>query len=158
MKLGDSLVLTVNDVMTESVIATEVNESVKNAAREMAKFGISSLLVFSEEGLKGILTERDIITRVVCAGLDPSDIRVGDVMSEPVIVVAPGTPLERAVELMLLHHIKKLPILAHNDDEYNVCGILSLMDVARLHPDLVNTMKSLIEVDMNSPEAGFYVS
>jgi CBS domain-containing protein len=36
---------------------------VKNAARAMAKFGISSLLVFSEEGLKGILTERDIITR-----------------------------------------------------------------------------------------------
>jgi CBS domain-containing protein len=152
------LVLTVNDVMTERVITTDVNESVKNAAREMAKFGISSLLVFSEEGLKGILTERDIITRVVCAGLDPSEVPVCDVMSEPVIVVEPDTPLENAVEIMLVNQIKKLPILVQNEEKYTVLGILSLMDVARLHPDIVNTMKAMIEVDMVSPEAGFYVS
>lgn len=105
------MVLTVNDVMTERIITTDVNESVKNAAREMTKFGISNLLVFSEESLKGILTERDIITRVVCAGLDPSKIPVRDVMFEPVIVVSPGTPLEEAVELMLVREIKKLPVL-----------------------------------------------
>ena len=152
------MVLTVNDVMTERVITTDVNDSVKNAARAMAKFGISSLLVFSEEGLKGILTERDIITRIVCAGLDPSEVPVCDVMSEPVIVVAPGTPLDRAVELMLVHQIKKLPILEQNESSYNVLGILSLVDVARLHPDIINTMKAMIEVEMESPEAGFYVS
>ncbi len=152
------MVLTVNDVMTERVITTDVDESVKNAAREMAKFGISSLLVFSEEGLKGILTERDIITRVVCAGLDPTEVPVCDVMSEPVIVVGPDTPLEEAVELMLVNQIKKLPILTQNEEKYTVLGILSLMDVARIHPDIVNTMRAMIEVDMVSPEAGFYVS
>ena len=152
------MVLTVNDVMTERVITTDVNDSVKNAARAMAKFGISSLLVFSEEGLKGILTERDIITRIVCAGLDPSEVPVCDVMSEPVIVVAPDTPLEKAVELMLVHQIKKLPILEQSETSYNVLGILSLVDVARLHPDIVNTMRAMVEVEMASPEAGFYVS
>ena len=152
------MVLTVNDVMTERVITTDVNESVKNAAREMAKFGISSLLVFSEEGLKGILTERDIITRVVCAGLDPSKIPFCDVMSEPVIVVSPDTPLEEAVELMLVREIKKLPVLEKNGETYDVRGILSLIDVARIHPDLVNTMKAMVEVEMVGPEAGFYVS
>lgn len=152
------MALVVNDVMTERVITTDVNESVKNAARAMAKFGISSLLVFSEEGLKGILTERDIITRVVCAGLDPSEVPVCDVMSEPVIVVEPDTPLEKAVEIMLVHQIKKLPILEKKQDDYNVLGILSLVDVARLHPDLIHAMKEMIEVDLVSPEAGFYVS
>jgi len=152
------LVLTVNDVMTERVITTDVDESVKNAARAMAKFGISSLLVFSEEGLKGILTERDIITRIVCAGLDPSEVPVCDVMSEPVIVVAPDTPLENAVELMLVHQIKKLPILEQSEDSYDVLGIVSLVDVARLHPDIINTMRAMVEVKMESPEAGFYVS
>ncbi|MCW4011653.1 MAG: CBS domain-containing protein, partial [Candidatus Bathyarchaeota archaeon] len=72
----EKTVLTVNDVMTERVITTTIDESVKNAARAMAKFGISSLLVFSEEGLKDIVTERDIVTRVVCAGLDPSEVPV----------------------------------------------------------------------------------
>ena len=152
------MVLTVNDVMTERVITTDVNESVKNAARAMAKFGISSLLVFSEEGLKGILTERDIITRVVCAGLDPSEVPVCDVMSEPVIVIAPDTPLEEAVQLMLINEIKKLPVLQQSGDQYNVLGILSLVDVARIHPDLVSTMKAMVEVEMVGPEAGFYVS
>ena len=152
------MVLTVNDVMTERVITTDVDDSVKNAARAMAKFGISSLLVFSEEGLKGILTERDIITRIVCAGLDPSEVPVCDVMSEPVIVVAPDTPLENAVELMLVHQIKKLPILDQKEESYNVLGIISLVDVARLHPDIINTMRAMVEVEMVSPEAGFYVS
>lgn len=152
------MVLTVNDVMTERVITTDVDDSVKNAARAMAKFGISSLLVFSEEGLKGILTERDIITRIVCAGLDPSEVPVCDVMSEPVIVVAPDTPLENAVELMLVHQIKKLPIIDQKEESYNVLGIISLVDVARLHPDIINTMRAMVEVEMVSPEAGFYVS
>lgn len=152
------MVLTVNDVMTERVITTDVDDSVKNAARAMAKFGISSLLVFSEEGLKGILTERDIITRIVCAGLDPSEVPVCDVMSEPVIVVAPDTPLENAVELMLVHQIKKLPIIEQKEESYNVLGIISLVDVARLHPDIINTMRAMVEVEMVSPEAGFYVS
>ena len=152
------MVLTVNDVMTERVITTDVDDSVKNAARAMAKFGISSLLVFSEEGLKGILTERDIITRIVCAGLDPSEVPVCDVMSEPVIVVAPDTPLENAVELMLVHQIKKLPIIEQKEESYNVLGIISLVDIARLHPDIINTMRAMVEVEMVSPEAGFYVS
>lgn len=150
--------LTVNDVMTERVITTTIDESVKNAARAMAKFGISSLLVFSEEGLRGIVTERDIVTRVVCAGLDPSDVPVCDVMSEPVIVVSPDTLLERAVELMLMNHIKKLPVLEQTEDDYNVLGILSLVDVARLHPELVCAMNSMVQEEMVGPEAGFYVS
>lgn len=50
------MVLTVNDVMTARVIITDVDESVKNSAKVMVKYGISNLLVFSEEGLKGILT------------------------------------------------------------------------------------------------------
>ncbi|MCB2172446.1 CBS domain-containing protein [archaeon] len=144
--------------MTERVITTTIDESVKNAARAMAKFGISSLLVFSEEGLRGIVTERDIVTRVVCAGLDPSEVPVCDVMSEPVIVVSPDTVLERAVELMLINQIKKLPVLEQVEEDFNVLGILSLVDVARLHPELVCAMNAMVQEEMIGPEAGFYVS
>jgi len=154
----EKTVLTVNDVMTERVITTTIDESVKNAARAMAKFGISSLLVFSEEGLRGIVTERDIVTRVVCAGLDPSEVPVCDVMSEPVIVVSPDTVLERAVELMLINQIKKLPVLEQVEEDFNVLGILSLVDVARLHPELVCAMNAMVQEEMVGPEAGFYVS
>jgi CBS domain-containing protein len=69
------LVLIVRDVMTPQVVTIEPTQSVKNAARRMTMFGISSLLVLSKEGLKGIITEKDIISRVVCMGLVPAKVR-----------------------------------------------------------------------------------
>jgi len=151
------VVLTVGDVMTQGVVTVRVGESVKNAARLMERFGISCLLVFSDNGLKGIITERDIVTRVVCTGLDPNEAKVEEAMTEPVIVVGPDTPLDKAVETMLLNRIKKLPVLQRDGENYQVLGILSIMDVARLHPELVSSIKQLLEAE-EELEADFYVS
>ncbi|HUV34951.1 MAG TPA: CBS domain-containing protein [Candidatus Desulfaltia sp.] len=150
--------LTVRDVMTPQVVTIEPTQNVKNAARRMTMFGISSLLVLSKEGLKGILTEKDIISRVVCMGLDPQKVRVKEIMSEPVIVVGPEEPLERAVELMLTQRIKKLPVLEQEEGNYRLVGILSLIDVAEIQPDLLNSLKEMIQQELPEGEAKFYVS
>ena len=144
--------------MTPKVVTIEYMQTVRNAARRMNKFGISSLLVVSEDGLKGIITERDIVQRVVCSGLDPAETQVNEVMSEPVIVVAPDEPLERAVELMLIQRIKKLPVMEREDDVMKLIGILSLLDVAQLHPDLLEGLRAMVEEQYASIEGGFYVS
>jgi len=144
--------------MTPQVVTIEPTQSVKNAARRMTMFGISSLLVLSKEGLKGILTEKDIISRVVCMGLEPSKVKVKEIMSEPVIVVGPDEPLEKAVELMLTQRIKKLPVLENDEGNYRLVGILSLLDVAGIHPDLINSIKEMMESEASEPEAKFYVS
>ncbi|MFH2112296.1 MAG: CBS domain-containing protein [Candidatus Bathyarchaeota archaeon] len=150
--------LTVRDVMTPQVVTIEPTQNVKNAARRMTMFGISSLLVLSKEGLKGILTEKDIISRVVCMGLDPQKVKVKEIMSEPVIVVGPEEPLERAVELMLTQRIKKLPVLEQEEGNYRLVGILSLIDVAEIQPDLLNSLKEMIQQELPEGEAKFYVS
>jgi len=152
------LVLTVRDVMTPQVVTIEPTQNVKNAARRMTMFGISSLLVLSKEGLKGILTEKDIISRVVCMGLEPAKVKVKEVMSEPVIVVGPDEPLERAVELMLTQRIKKLPVLEQEEGNYRLVGILSLIDVAEIQPDLLSSLKEMIQQEAPEGEAKFYVS
>jgi len=144
--------------MTPQVVTIEPTQNVKNAARRMTMFGISSLLVLSKEGLKGILTEKDIISRVVCMGLDPQKVRVKEIMSEPVIVVGPEEPLERAVELMLTQRIKKLPVLEQEEGNYRLVGILSLIDVAEIQPDLLNSLKEMIEQELPEGEVKFYVS
>jgi CBS domain-containing protein len=144
--------------MTPQVVTIEPTQNVKNAARRMTMFGISSLLVLSKEGLKGILTEKDIISRVVCMGLEPAKVKVKEVMSEPVIVVGPDEPLERAVELMLTQRIKKLPVLEQEEGNYRLVGILSLIDVAEIQPDLLNSLKEMIQQDLPEDEAKFYVS
>lgn len=144
--------------MTPQVVTIEPTQNVKNAARRMTMFGISSLLVLSKEGLKGILTEKDIISRVVCMGLDPQKVKVKEIMSEPVIVVGPEEPLERAVELMLTQRIKKLPVLEQEEGNYRLVGILSLIDVAEIQPDLLNSLKEMIQQELPEGEAKFYVS
>lgn len=144
--------------MTPQVVTIEPTQSVKNAARRMTMFGISSLLVLSKEGLKGIITEKDIISRVVCMDLEPSKVKVKEIMSEPVIVVGPDEPLEKAVELMLTQRIKKLPVLENEEGSYRLVGILSLLDVAGIHPDLINSIKEMMESEASEPEAKFYVS
>ena len=149
--------LTVDKVMTQQVVTINDDQTIKNAARVMANHGISSLIVFSPDGFKGILTEKDIVTRVVCAGLDPDEICVGEVMSEPVIVVTPDTPLEKAVEIMLQHRIKKLPVMEKNGDAYQLSGILSLIDVARVHPELINSLKEMVQMETESIAPAFYV-
>lgn len=149
--------LTVNDVMTPQVVTTSDDQTVKNAARVMANHGISSLIVFSQDGLKGILTEKDIVTRVVCAGLDPGDVCVGEIMSEPVIVITPETPLEKAAEIMLQHRIKKLPVMENMDGALKLVGILSLIDVASTQPELMKGLKEMVQMETDSMVPAFYV-
>lgn len=63
--------------------------------------------------------------------------------------------MEKAVAFMLINNVKKLPILEKNGEDYKVLGILSLVDIARLHPDLLYAMNEMVESDMASQDAGF---
>jgi len=151
--------LCVKDVMARRVLLVEASSSAKNAARMMNKFGVSSLIVSSEGDVVGILTERDILTRVVASGQDPEQVEVGEIMSEPIIVVNPDTPLEQAVQIMLMERIKKLPVMEKEEGKIKMVGILSMTDIARIQPHLIENIKNLTQ--KNDPELmaelGFYV-
>jgi len=155
------MVLLVKDVMVPQVVTISPDQTVKNAARTMTKFSISSLLVMEEGGrILGIVTERDIVSRVVCSGIDPQKISICEIMSEPIIAVSPEEPIESAVELMLTHKIKKLPVMERQEEAYRLMGILSLLDVARIQPDLINSLKTLLQPEGEQIEGqpNFYVS
>jgi CBS domain-containing protein len=151
--------LCVKDVMARRVLLVEASSSAKNAARMMNKFGVSSLIVSSDGDVVGILTERDILTRVVASGQDPEQVEVGEIMSEPIIVVNPDTPLEQAVQIMLMERIKKLPVMENDEGKIRMVGILSMTDIARIQPHLIENIKNLTQKDDPElmAELGFYV-
>ena len=151
--------LRVHDIMSDDVVTIEAVQSVKNAARLMSKFGISGLVVLSDGNLVGILTERDILTRVVASGQDPQKKIVRDVMSEPVIVVNPAMPLENAVDIMFQEKIKKLPVVDKEGERLKLVGILSITDIARLQPKLLEGIKALGQINEAALEANaeFYI-
>ncbi|MBN2335646.1 CBS domain-containing protein [Candidatus Bathyarchaeota archaeon] len=126
----------VRDVMTREVVTIDPSETIENAARVMTRFGISSLIVKSEEGVQGIITERDVLTRVVASGRDPNGVTVGEVMTCSLISVEPSTPLTEAGNMMLQNKIKKLPVVESAEND-RVLGILSLTDVATHQPELL---------------------
>jgi len=151
--------LYVEDIMSRDVITVEASQTVKNAARSMAKFGVSGLVVLHEGNLVGILTERDILMRVVTSGINPESVHVKDVMSEPVIVVNPAMSLDKAVNVMFQEKIKKLPVVDRSEEHIKLVGILSLTDVARLQPKLLDSIKSIAEMNEMALEASadFYI-
>ena len=151
------MTLCVQDVMVRDVITLDDKQNAKNAARIMTKFGISGVIVQNEINIVGILTERDILTRVVASGQNPEDIVVKDIMTEPVIVVSPLMPLEKAVGIMFQEKIKKLPVVKKDEDRVQLVGILSLTDIARLHPQLLEGIRALSQMNEFEAEADFYV-
>jgi signal transduction histidine kinase len=128
------LALKVEDVMSRSVITVESDASAKSASQIMELNGISSLVVVCNGDLVGILTEKDLVVRVLARALDPERTRVLDVMTKVVVTVNSNDPLEKAVQIMLSNGIKKLPVLEESGP--TLVGILSQTDIAILYPDL----------------------
>jgi CBS domain-containing protein len=150
--------LSVQDVMVRQVLTIDAAQNAKNAARLMTKFGISSLIVSSDDDIVGIVTERDILVRVVSSGQDPAQVTIGEIMSEPIIVVKPETPLAEAIKIMFRERIKKLPVMSREETHMKLVGIVSITDVARIQPRLIEDMKTLTHPDgTDQAEIDFYI-
>ena len=146
--------LFVKDLMVNHVVHIEATSTVKNAARMMTKFGVSSLIVVFSDDIVGIVTERDIISRVVASCQDPEEVIVRDIMSEPIIVVSSDTPLVEAVKLMLNEKIKQIPVINHKSD---LIGILSITEVARLQPHLMDKINLLMASEAAMDQMNYYI-
>ena len=89
-----------------------------------------------------ILTERDVLKRVVDEGRKPEETLVKDVMSKPLITISSEASLENAIELMFKHKIKKLPVVENG----KLVGLVTFTDLVRAEPTLIQTIRRLMEV------------
>jgi len=128
---------TVYEVMTPNVVTITPDQSVESAARIMANHGISSIIVFDGVDPVGILTEKDILTRIVAAGHDPRKISVAEIMTSEIVACTPDTSIEEACRTMKDKKIKKLAVM----DKDMLAGIVSLTDIANRQPELIETLK-----------------
>ncbi len=132
--------LKVEDVMVKDVVTIERDSSVKKAARVMNKFDIGSLIVEKEGDVLGIITERDLLNRVVAKAKDVTKTKVITIMSSPLITVKPSAEVEDAVELMFRAKIKRLPVVSRGS---HLVGLVTLTDTARFQPYLLKALKQL---------------
>ncbi|MGH7386006.1 MAG: CBS domain-containing protein [Candidatus Rokuibacteriota bacterium] len=116
----------VRDVMTPRPRILSADAMISEAAEVMRRDDIGDVVVVEEDRLYGILTDRDIVIRVLAEGQDPSQTRIGNVCSREVATIGPEDSVGQAVRLMREKAIRRLPIT--EDDE--VVGILTIGDIA----------------------------
>ena len=116
----------VRDAMTEDPRSIGASASVVEAARLMREDDIGSLPITDEEKLVGMITDRDITTRVVAEAADPGMTAVGDVYSRDLISVEPDKDLEEALQLMARHQVRRLPVVENG----RLVGIVAQADIA----------------------------
>lgn len=119
--------LQVKDVMVTNLVKIEVSGTVNKAAVLMNKYDIGCLIVVKKGKPIGIITERDMLKRVLLRLRDPRKTRIGRVMSKPLITSSPQTPIQDAVKLMNERRIKKLAVVVDG----RLLGLVSLTDVVR---------------------------
>jgi CBS domain-containing protein len=117
----------IEDLMTRSVITLPSHASVYEAVKLMNKNKIGCLLVVYNGEVVGILTERDLLERVLEKCRNPKEISVSQIMTEHVIVGKPSMELSEATRIMFEKGVKKLPIMEGN----NLVGVVTLTDIAR---------------------------
>jgi len=119
--------LQVKDVMVKNLITVEAEDTVKKAAELMDKHDIGCLVVINYGNPVGIVTERDMLKKVVVERKDPGRTKVGNIMSAPLVTSPPQAEIRDAVRLMNERRIKKLPVI----EDGNLIGLVSLTDVMR---------------------------
>ncbi|PWC27716.1 CBS domain-containing protein [Pseudoroseomonas aestuarii] len=100
----------------------------QEAAELMGELDVGALPVGSAEDLRGVVTDRDLLYRVVAAGRDPAGLRVREVMSSPAIACRPNDTLRQAMDLMTAQNLRRLAV---QDAQGKVVGWVTLADVAR---------------------------
>ena len=117
----------IRDVMTTNPETLPESTTVREAAEAMRANDIGDVVVVDDNGkLSGILTDRDIVVRVVAEGRDPRTTRIGDIASRDLTAVSPEDPVDRAVQLMRDKAIRRLPAV----DKGKPVGIVSIGDLA----------------------------
>ncbi len=128
--------VTVHDAMTSSVITADPKTTVADAAVLMSRFKIGSLVIKSETEPEGLITESDIIEKVVSKNILASEITIGQIMTKNLILIDPGSELNQAARLMAKNNIRRLPVVNNG----NLVGILTSTDVLMVSPELTELL------------------
>jgi CBS domain-containing protein len=136
------IVTTAREIMTAGAECVCDYESVIVAAEKMAAHGVGALPICGSDGrLKGMLTDRDIVVKVLGAGHNPAATKAGDLAQSEVVTIAADAPAEEILRTMIGHRVRRLPVL----DGDTLVGVVAQADVARVlrHADVGDLLQAL---------------
>jgi signal-transduction protein with cAMP-binding, CBS, and nucleotidyltransferase domain len=122
----------IQDILAgRNLFSVQVDQSVADVARYMAELHVGAILVLERDELRGLFSERDLMTRVVVERRNPESTPVSAVMSTDLATIDETSTLEEALECMDQHKCRHLPVLRQRQ----VCGFLSMRDLMLVELD-----------------------
>ncbi|MDT9686539.1 CBS domain-containing protein [Streptomyces sp. TRM76323] len=123
---------TAREIMTEGAECIGENETVLDAAKKMTDLGVGALPICGTDNkLKGMLTDRDIVVKVLGAGKDPAACKAGDLAQGEAVTIGADDDAEEILRTMTQHKVRRLPVI----DGHDLVGIVAQADVARALPE-----------------------
>lgn len=116
----------VSEVMTSGPITVDTSASVQQVAQIMRDQDVGDVVVTDENGVCGVVTDRDIVVRALAVDGDPTRTKVGDICSRNLVAVSADDDVEEAVRIMREHAVRRLPVTR----DQQLVGIVSIGDLA----------------------------
>ena len=132
--------MNVSDIMTMNVVTIESKDFAINACKKYKERGVGCLVVMDNKLVVGILTERDIIERIIIDEKNPKKTKVEDIMTKNIKTVHAAAKVEQAAEMMKTYKIKKLPVILNNE----IVGIVTATDITNNMPDFSKELKKAL--------------
>ncbi|MGH2923423.1 MAG: CBS domain-containing protein [Solirubrobacterales bacterium] len=120
------------DVMTADAKCAGENDSVADAAKQLKDLGVGSMPICGEDDrLKGMITDRDIVVKVIAEGKDPAGTKVSELAEGKPVTIGADDSVEEALGVMSENQIRRLPVI----DGHDLVGIVSQADIATALPE-----------------------
>ena len=137
---------TARQIMTADPECIGENDTVLDAARKLADLNVGSMPICGEDNrLKGMLTDRDIVVKVLAQGKDPASTRAGELGQGKPVTIGADDPISVLISTMKDHQVRRLPVI----DGHDLVGIVSQADVAKNVDE--DDVGSLVEVISSGP-------
>jgi CBS domain-containing protein len=120
---------TARDVMSGGAECIGEHETVADAARKLAELEVGAMPICgTDDRLKGMLTDRDIVVKVIAEGKDPANVAAGDLADQPeVVTIGADDSVNEALQTMTQHKVRRLPVI----DGHRLIGVVSQADLAQ---------------------------
>ncbi|MBI4167829.1 MAG: CBS domain-containing protein [Candidatus Aenigmarchaeota archaeon] len=140
--------MAVKDAMTRRIATISESASVQSAAELMKKWRVGSLIVIRGKNPAGIVTESDIIKKVVSSDLSAANIEVREIMTAPLKFLSPDENLNDAARKMIASKIRRMPVISKGE----VVGILTHTDIVRVSPAMIDILSERAKMRESEPQ------